>query len=245
MMSLSENLSAVDKGSSWVPYEMPPVDMARASRDNAEAGFVSLQLGQRNKAAFIPLLENKGNLAGVNAQATLPLEEKMALVEKEAYDKGFAQGEKDGYELGETRARKVVEKIENLLDDMVRLKSGVVRQYEKDMLATIFSIAEKVIHTHVQFDETAVKGTILAALDLTAEKREVTLKINPEDFEYVEKLRPELFSRHVNVKSIIITSDPAISRGGCRLETAGGDVDATVESQLEIIQQSLKEAYTG
>jgi len=123
------------------------------------------------------------------------------------------------------------------------LKSGLVKQYEKDILRAIFAISEKVIHTHLQLDETTVKDTILAALGLATEKREVTLKINPEDFEYVETLRPELFSRHMHVKAIMITSDPAVTRGGCRLETVSGDVDATIESQLEIIQQSLKEAY--
>jgi flagellar assembly protein FliH len=183
------------------------------------------------------------NAAGSYKQNEPTAEEKMVLLEKEAYEKGFAQGEKDGFELGETKANKVTENIENLLDDMTRLKSRLVKRYEKDILETIFAIAKKVIHTHMQMEETAVRDTILEALKLTTEKRDIILKINPEDFEFVEKLRPELFSRHMNVKSIAITSDPTITRGGCLLETPSGDVDASIETQLDSLHQSLKDAY--
>ena len=243
MTSLYDSQVAADRNASWAAYDMPTVGEAPASREGATGGFVSLQLSSGEQPAFTPLLGNPEQPLAFEGHATPSLEEKTTLTEKEAYDKGFAQGEKDGYEMGETRARKIIEKIESLLDDMVRLKSGLVRQYEKDMLDTIFAIAEKVVHTHVRLDETAVRDNILAALQLVAEKREVTLKINPEDFEYVQKLRPELFSGNMNVKSIMITSDPGVTRGGCRLETSSGDVDATIESQLDIIQQSLKDAY--
>ena len=243
MMFMSNSRVVADRDASWTTYDMPNVGEAQAPRESTKGEFVSLQLSSCAQTTFVPLLGGPETSATFEGQAEPSLEEKTDLTEKEAYDKGFAQGEKDGYELGETRALKTIEKIEGLLDDMVRLKSGLVRQYEKDMLETVFTIAEKVVHTHLELDETTVKDTILAALDLVAEKREVTLKINPEDFEYVEKLRPELFSGHMQVKSIMITSDPAVTRGGCRLETSNGDVDATIESQLKIIQQSLKEAY--
>ena len=241
-MFLSDNQVAADRDASWAAYDMSSVGDIQSTRESGGGGFVSLQLSSGKQTAFIPLLGNSGK-PGTGEQPAPALEEHTDLTEKEGYDKGFAQGEKDGYELGETRARKIIEKIEGLLDEMVGLKSGLVRQYEKDMLATIFATAEKVVHTHVAMNDTAVKDNILAALELVAEKREVTLKINPEDFEYVEKLRPELFSSHTQIKSVMITSDPAVTRGGCRLETSNGDVDASIESQLKIIQQSLKEAY--
>jgi flagellar assembly protein FliH len=242
-MYLSDNRAVADRVDSWTAYDMPSVGDIRSSRDSGKGDFVSLQLSSGKQTAFVPLLGNQDGPMAAQEHAGPVLEEQTDLTEKQAYDKGFAQGEKDGYELGETRARKIIEKIEGLLAEMVGLKTGLVRHYEKDLLSTILAIAEKVVHTHVAMNDTAVKDNILAALELVAEKREVTLKINPEDFEYVEKLRPELFSGHTHIKSIMITSDPAVTRGGCRLETSNGDVDATIESQLKIIQQSLKEAY--
>jgi flagellar assembly protein FliH len=242
-MSLSDGQAVADRDASWTAYDMPSVSAIQSSGEGNTGKFVSLQISPGTQAAFVPLMGNPDKPIAAEVHAAPSLEEQTALTEKQAYDQGFAQGEKDGYELGETRARKIIEKIESLYDEMTRLKSGLVRAYEKDLLTTIFAIAEKVVHTHLALDETAVKDNILAALDLVAEKRDVTVKINPEDFEYVEKLRPELFSKNKHIKSIMITSDPAVTRGGCRMETSNGDVDATIESQLKIIQQSLKEAY--
>lgn len=244
-MFLSNGASAIESGGQWTSYEMCPVDAAQAPKTHPEAGFVALKLAQGGQGGFVPLTNRPGAAAGA-AQAVPPSpEEKTAQVEKDAYDQGFAQGERDGYELGEKRALKIVEKVEQLLEEMTRVKAELVRQYEKELLSVMAAICEKVVHTHVRLDATAVKNNILAALEMTAEKREVTIKINPEDFEYVEGLRPELFSGHGDVKSIMLTSDPAVARGGCRLETAGGDVDATLATQLDIIRRSLEEAYTG
>jgi len=240
---MSDHCAVEGKEAPWTTYTLPSVEAAHAPREGKKEDFVSLQLVSGGQAEFVPLLGKSGKSVSTEELNAPALEEKMALIEKEAYEKGFAQGEKDGYELGEIRAGKVIEKIECLLDELTCLRSGLVKQYEKDMLGTIVAIAEKVIHAHLQLDETAVEDTILAALGLATGNREVTLLINPEDFEYVETLKPGLLSRHTNVKSIMITADPAIIRGGCRLETTSGDVDATIESQLEVIQQSLKDAF--
>lgn len=240
---MSKNLLSVNDDVSWSKYEMPPVDAVRPPQISDTDSFVSLQGMKKNKAEFIPLGGKQADAGSSCNQSEPTIEEKIALLEKEAYDKGFAQGEKDGFELGEIKSKKVIENIENLLDDMTRLKGRLVKRYEKEILETIFTIAKKVIHTHMQIEESAVRDTILEALNLTTEKRDITLKINPDDFEYVENLRPELFSRHMNVKSIAITSDPTITRGGCLLETPSGDVDASIETQLDSLYQSLKDAY--
>ena len=242
-MFLSKNLLSANDGVSWSKYEMPPVDAVRPPQISDTNSFVSLQVIKEDKEEFTPLGGKREDARSSSNQSDLTFEDKMILLEKEAYDKGFAQGEKDGFEFGETKAKKVIENIENLLDDMTRLKGRLVKRYEKEILETVFAIAKKVIHTHMQIEESAVRNTILEVLNLTTEKRDITLKINPDDFEYVENLRPEIFSRHMNVKSIAITSDPTISRGGCFLETPSGDVDASIETQLDNLHQSLKDAY--
>jgi flagellar assembly protein FliH len=243
MMFLSKSMQTENRAVSWTDFEIPQTDTGPSCGKSKKGTFVSLQLAKKGQEVFIPLSGKDENDAGDTPQREPTSEEKMILLEKEAYDKGFAQGEKDGFELGETKATKVIENIDKLYDEMRQLKTSLVKQYEKDILETIFAISKKVIHTHMQFDETAVKNTIMAAINLASEKREITLRINPEDFELVEKLRPELFASHMNVKSIMITSDSTILRGGCLLETASGDVDASIETQLEILHQSLQEAY--
>jgi flagellar assembly protein FliH len=96
----------------------------------------------------------------------------------------------------------------------------------------------------LQIDEKIIKESVFKSLELAIEKSKITFRVNPADYGYVEKLRPKLFATHKEIKSVMVVSDEAVHRGGCFLETAHGDVDASIESQLEIIRRSLEEAYT-
>jgi flagellar biosynthesis/type III secretory pathway protein FliH len=71
------------------------------------------------------------------------------------------------------------------------------------------------------------------------------LRINPDDLSFVEEWRPELFEKFKTLKSIVVNPDSTIQRGGCLLETPCGDIDARIETQLEIIGESLKSAFSG
>ena len=77
---------------------------------------------------------------------------------------------------------------------------------------------------------------------MAVEKSKVTFNVNPDDYDYVEKLRPNLFRNCKEIKSIVVTSDPSVSRGGCLLETPRGNIDATIESKLEKIRQCFQES---
>jgi len=123
---------------------------------------------------------------------------------------------------------------------MSNLRKEILQQYERQILELIFSIAKKIIHHQIGSDEKAIEDTVLKALHLAFEKSKIALRVNPEDFDYVERLRPEFFAKFKELKSIVVTSDPSITRGGCFLETPYGDVDARIETELEMIYQCLE-----
>ena len=206
--------------------------------------FTSLQTKEREKGEFILLKEGEENFKKRKEGEDIlqNAHKKVALLEQEAYEKGFAQGEKDGLELGEKKAVKVIENIENLFIEISNLKREIIRQHEKEILELIFAIVKKILHDHVDINENTLKNIVVNALNVTAEKGEIVLKVNPEDFDFVEGLKPDFFTKFKELKSITITSDPSITKGGCLLETPYGDVDATIETQLEKIYQSLEGA---
>jgi len=222
---------------------MESLESPSLPREEDKADFVSLQTGGEEDEDFVPFDES-----GDNHKRVKKAQDKAALIEQEAYEKGFAQGEKDGLELGEKKALKVVENIENFFTEMSNLRKEIVKQDEKKIVEIIFSIANKIVHRQIGLDEKAIGETVVKALHLAAEKSEIALRVNPEDFDYVERLRPEFFAKFEELKSITVTSDPSITRGGCFLETPCGDVDARIETQLEKIYQCLegvRELETG
>ena len=205
--------------------------------------FEYMQSTNTINSEFVPIAVRSDNqkIGIADENSIKDAQGKAALLEQEAYEKGFAQGERDGLELGEKKAAKFVEKIENLFMKSIPLKDEIIKQHEREILDLIFAIAGKIVHHQIEFDESTVKDTILSALKLSVQKSKIVIRVNPKDYDFVEKLRPDLFAKFNEVKSIIISSDQSISRGGCFLETPGGDVDARVEAQLEKIRQSLEE----
>ncbi|NVM22126.1 MAG: hypothetical protein HWN68_10155 [Desulfobacterales bacterium] len=179
-----------------------------------------------------------------NAERILEAAKKRASsIEREAYEKGYAQGEKDGLEMGAKKFDKILDRFHGTLKDMDRWKQEFVRLYEKEILHLIYRIAERVVRGRVKTDNTIVRETILDAFNLAADRSEVTVMINPEDVEYLKEIRPEFFDRIKDLKSIIIESDPSISPGGCFMETVFGHVDARLESQLDKIAKAIEQAF--
>lgn len=235
-----------ENGNSWTKLEMESFESPPLPKKKDKANFVSLQTGGGETANFIPLEESGDNYKKRKEAEDIlkQAQEKANLLEREAYENGFAQGEKDGIELGEKKVLKVIENIENFFIEMSQLKKEIIKQHEKGILDLIFAIAEKIVHRKIESDERIVKDIVLKAFELASEKSKIMLRVNPEDFDYIERLKPEFFSKFKDLKSIMVTSDPSITRGGCFLETPYGDLDATVETQLEKIYQSLEGDFT-
>jgi len=228
-------------------YEIKPFDSfpAGGKKENM-AVFALPQEGGVKKTVF-NLIDGRGNFVKNEGphDAISIAREKASMLEREAYEKGFTQGEKDGLELGAAKALKVVENIESLLDEIGRLKTDIIKWYEKDIIELICAVAEKVVHHHVMLNGTTIRETVIKAIQLATERRSVLLRVNPDEFDYIEQLRPELFKRFNELTSIEIVPSPPVKRGGCFLETQCGDVDARVETQMEMISRCLEEAYTG
>ena len=243
MSSQSKDLAQEDKP--WAKYEMDSFEPSSLTGQMRGTGISSPQMGGKEAADFVPL-ENttdqhkkRKEIEDILREA----QEKASALEREAYEKGFAQGEKDGVELGQRKALKLLENIENLLKSMDSLRQEILAHYEREIVELVFAIAQKVIHRNIRSDDAAIEGTVLSALELAAEKSKATLRVNPEDFDYVEELRPVFFAAVKELKALTVTSDPSITRGGCLLESPYGDVDARVETQLDKIHQCLEQAF--
>ncbi len=164
-------------------------------------------------------------------------------IERDAYEKGFAQGEKDGLEIGGKRVDKILEKIEQVLQETVKYKKTFMAKCEEEALGLIRRIAEKVVHGLARVDHEIVRKTIFEAFRLVADCSAITVRISREDMDYVKELRSEFFDRINGLKSITMETDPSITPGGCYMETAFGDVDGRLETQLEKIATAMENSF--
>lgn len=167
--------------------------------------------------------------------------EKALFIEKEAYEKGFAQGEKDGQELGRKRLETSLEPLHLLLQELQRLPEDLHRKVERELVHLILAIVRKILHRDSLLPEAAIGETLRAAFRFVVDRKEMLIHVNPKDYSYLlthPDLRP--FSiQGEDSAGIKLLADPAVLRGGCFLETSYGDIDATLDGQLDQIASAL------
>jgi flagellar assembly protein FliH len=114
---------------------------------------------------------------------------------------------------------------------------------EPEILKLCCETVEKVIRHEIHTDPKVVMRVIRHCLHRVKESHEVRIRVNPSELESVRATRGELLSLAEGVKTINIVDDRRVSPGGCIIETATGDFDATIETQLEKVEQTFTEIF--
>ncbi len=170
--------------------------------------------------------------------------DRISQIEREAYEKGFTQGQKDGLALGKKRLEEAAKRLVTLIGSLARLKEELYREAEEEILKLSVEIARKILQRELMQDEEAVLRTIRKAADFLNERTSIKILVNPDDMRKVEEAIPEI-RRGKKIDRIELSEDAAIERGGCILETGFGTINATVEDQLAAIKEELEDVLGG
>jgi flagellar assembly protein FliH len=174
-------------------------------------------------------------LKELEAKALQKAKERTLVLEKEAYEKGFDQGEKNGLELGHKRIETIVHQLNNLLAEIERQRVDLYKNYEEEMVRLVLTIAKKVLHHEVHIQEDVVAFALREAFQYVVDQKKVVVHLNPVDYQFLLAHRDQLPLGVEEGRGIRMIEDPAITRGGSLLETSFGDIDATIENQFDQI----------
>ena len=71
--------------------------------------------------------------------------DKLARFEKEAYEKGFEQGQKDGLSLGQKRIEQISKQLESVFNELVNLKRKIYQEGEEELVNLSMAIAKQIL----------------------------------------------------------------------------------------------------
>ena len=190
-----------------------------------------------------PVVELPAEMEEVPLEEVQPLTlEELESIRQEAYNEGFAAGEKDGFRSTTLKVRQEAEAALNVkLASLERLMGSLFEpiaeqdsQIEKAMVGLVEHIARQVIQRELVLDSSQIESVMREALKLLPlGVGNVRLHINPQDFQQVKALR----ERHEETWRIL--EDAALQPGGCRVETEYSRIDATVETRISQIMAQL------
>jgi flagellar assembly protein FliH len=175
------------------------------------------------------------------------LEKENEELREEKKSEGFEEGKINGYEAGKKEAydeakKEFDQKAESVLSIIEAIESSwdkVLEKYEDEIVELSLNIARRVLYSNLTLDPDFVKLSIKEALKEIPDPVDVTIGVNPEDYNIIEMIKEDFFQRFENLKNITIISDPAIGRGGCTIDSESGGITQSVENRLNILEEQL------
>jgi flagellar assembly protein FliH len=155
--------------------------------------------------------------------------------EREAHQRGFAEGKALGREQAAAELTPLMDRLGRALADLSSLRARIRTDAEKDLLKLSIAIARRVLHRELTLDPESIEGLIKVALDKLQSRELCRVRVHP-DQESAIKSSLERFS---NSQKIEVVADPTLQCGDVLFETAHGTLDASIEAQLREIERGF------
>jgi flagellar assembly protein FliH len=162
-------------------------------------------------------------------------QQRLATLEREAFAKGYEQGERAGTEAAGKRGEAMLRRLSDTLTELTSLRASMIRQTENQIVELALAVARRVIHREVSLDRNLMIAIVRVALDRLGESAHVTVRLHPEEFEATGAARVAELAG----SDITFVPDARVGRGGCRVESDMGMLDASVDAQIQEIARAL------
>ena len=175
---------------------------------------------------YAALTEAEDILAGARARAAeivLQAERELEEKRRQGYEDGVIEGKAE-------IAERFFDTVSASVEHLSGMESALVELVMRSLKAILGN-----------FDNTAlVEETVGHALRLVRDEKRVILRVAVDDAGVVENRLAEFARRYPGLGRIDVVPDAALSTGGCIMETEIGVIDATLERQLSIIENSFR-----
>jgi len=153
------------------------------------------------------------------------------------YQRGLAEGEAAGARKAAAKIDPAVERLARTIADLASYRDRFRRESEQDLVAVSIAIARRILRRELSIDPDAILGLVKVAMDKVSLREVHRVRVHPDD---VAALRNQL-QRIQAPPAIEVEGDAGLERGAVIFETARGSLDASMETQLRIIERGFAE----
>ena len=177
-------------------------------------------------------------------QELIKIERQMEDAKEKSAGKGYQNGYEKGLAEGHREAQKVIDNFAGLIKDAVKQRDILFEEAHRKILELVIKIAGKVTFDAARIDPDVTSDIIAGTIRKLVDKSKIKVKVHPDHLPSVEQQIDRFRSDSTAIKEIAFESDSRVRYGGCFIETPTGDIDARIDSQLEIIADTLEACET-
>lgn len=172
----------------------------------------------------------------VEPEIVLPTAEQIEHIQQQAYDEGYQAGQQAGYAAGAQRAQQEIERLAALIQNLNAELQNMDQQISQDLLNLSLELCKQILRQALQVNPELLLPVIREAISTIPHFTQgAHIVLNPSDAELVRQHMGEQLA-HSGWK---IYESAEIECGGCRLETAHGQIDATLETRWKRVIASI------
>lgn len=154
---------------------------------------------------------------------------------REAHAAGMREGEAAGRKRGAAELQPVIDRLARSIEEIGGMRARLRAEAEADLIQLALAIARRVLRRELVIDPEALHGLVLGALEKLGGQEISRVRVHPSHASLVtESLRQNSASAKVEV-----IADPSRDLGAVIFETPRGNLDASVDSQLQEIERGL------
>ncbi len=197
------------------------------------------------------MLDARQQAARVLAEARSRADASREAAVAKGYAEGFARGSSDGHEDGfnkslaegrqmmaEQSAEMIVQ-LRAIVRELTGARDEMLHAGRCELLDFALELAAKIVGHVAVRDIAAARQNVRKVLELADRHRELCVKVNPLQLEALAEHLPELTDALGHGGRVRLMGDATISPGGAKVHTDGGEIDATIETQLDNVVEAL------
>jgi flagellar assembly protein FliH len=172
------------------------------------------------------------------ATLQLQLERLKADSEKqvaEARSAGRREGEESAREALAVNVNAELERMKQLTREVLASAPLLRKQAEADLVRLAVAIARRILHRELAVDSEALLGLTKASLSKIDQREIQVIRTHPDNVSLVQRVLDQSRMQ----KKIEISADARLDRGALVIETARGQLDASVETHLDEIERGF------
>lgn len=134
-----------------------------------------------------------------------------------------------------------IKALQSACEQLNTIRDTILKNSLGEMQDLVMRISEKILRKSVAEQKETIIRTVEEAVQVAVKTDEFTISLNPDDYNVIQTKSKDFINSVSGLENIVFKTDESIEMGGCLIESENCTVDATITSQLELIENAIKE----
>jgi flagellar assembly protein FliH len=159
--------------------------------------------------------------------------------DKRGYEDGLKKGRDEAYAQFHSEAQTALNSFQSFVENFELMGSEILKANERFLVEMVFRIAKMISLKEISTDPDYILRLARALIERVGVRDNIRIKISPKDSASLESLKSELMKSFSDLKNLNIEVAEDVAGGGCTIETQWSAIDASIETQLKGLEESL------